>query len=143
MDQKYIERKIRNCQGLVDNTLDEDRKKVYQGYLDFWEEKLENPKTWNIDQDYTGTWVEPEPEPVVVEPPRGYDEWDMTEGDEEMPILELGEGISPDSVKVIEPEPVDPEALFKAENPNKQAFYNRDEQRLKTKAYKEFLESLK
>ena len=40
MDKDYINRKIVNCQGLVDNAISEDQKKIYQGYLDHWTAKL-------------------------------------------------------------------------------------------------------
>ena len=38
--KEYINLKISNCQRLVDEAISEDQKKAYQGYLDFWTEKL-------------------------------------------------------------------------------------------------------
>lgn len=44
MDKNYIKRKIKNCEGLVDNAISDAQKAVYEGYLEFWQEKLGGPK---------------------------------------------------------------------------------------------------
>lgn len=147
MDKKYIELKIKNCQQLVDTTISEERKKIYQGYLDFWEEKLGIPKPKKeeiIVKNYKGDWVEP-------------DELDLSEETEGVDYAKIPE---PEEPEPEEPEPEieplrdDPEGvkeelratyekLFKLEYPYKQAYYVRDGQKLETKAFTEFLNKKK
>lgn len=40
MDNEYINTKILNCKKLVKTAISEAQKAVYQGYLEFWQEKL-------------------------------------------------------------------------------------------------------
>lgn len=40
MDKKYIERKIENCTNLVETATSDAQREFYQGYLDLWTKKL-------------------------------------------------------------------------------------------------------
>jgi deoxyribodipyrimidine photolyase len=92
-----VNRKIKNCQELVDNATSEDQKKIYRGYLDFW-------KNWKAAE-------KKKPKEVIPEK------------------IELLEVI----------DEVPPEAEFKRNFPNKQAYYSRNGEMHMTKAFKEYL----
>ena len=83
MDKAYIDRKIEQCQGLVETATSDAQKKIYQKYLDFWISKSE---------------------------PKGAEVLERTLADE-----------------------------FEEKYAPKQAYYNRDGKKNKTKAFKEYL----
>lgn len=98
MDTKYIARKLFQCKELVEAASSEDQKKIYQGYLKFWQEKAKNIK------------------------------------------------ITPDPVKKSEDVIVDIADQhadeFETENAPKQAYYKRNGQWIKTRAFEEYLKSV-
>ena len=122
MDKEYIERKIKNCQGLVDTALSEEQKEVYQGYLDFWQEKLEKPKPSKE------VIIEPEPEEPIPEP---ILEEPILEPEEEE---ENGDPERPESYYVEQ---------FKAQFPNKLPYRTANGEQVLTNAFKEFLKNNK
>jgi len=110
MDTKYIARKLFQCEELVKNSTSEEQKKIYQGYLEFWQEKAKNIKIHSkIPIKESFKEVEPEPIEVVEEP-----QWTAEEE-----LLRAEE--------------------FEATYPNKHAYLRRNGEILKTKAFKEFL----
>jgi deoxyribodipyrimidine photolyase len=48
MDKDYVNRKIEKCEKLVKAATSEDQKKIYQGYLDYW-----------------NNFLDPDPEPLL------------------------------------------------------------------------------
>ena len=129
MDTEYIAKKLFQCKELVENSTSEEQKKIYQGYLEFWQEKAKNikihskipikgpikeplkeiEKPESIEVVIPELEVEPEPEKVTEEPQRTADE----------ELLRAEE--------------------FEATYPNKHAYLRRNGEILKTKAFKEFL----
>jgi len=98
--KEYVNNKISNCRGLVENAISEAQREIYRGYLDFWLKK----KPMDTIKDL----------PIVEDLPVDW------------------EGL----------EEVEYAADFEADNPNKQAYYNRDGKTHKTKAFKEYLKSV-
>jgi len=120
MDKAYINRKIRICKELVETSTSEDQKKIYQEYLDYWSTK----EHMEVDLKNAERIVQ-ELEPLLQKK--------LREAKEEIEEIEL-EAI--DNFDTIDNET---ELEFKAENPNKRAFYSRNGEMHITKAYKEFL----
>lgn len=130
MKKSEIEEIIKRREILVENATSEAQREIYQGYLEFWQEKLgvkpepELVDTAEVDEIIT---------PIVAE----------IEKPEEVYLDHLEEALTPlledDSTIIHEELRKSYEELFKLEYPNKQAYYNRDGQKLKTKAFIEFL----
>jgi len=110
----YINRKIENCEKLIITAISEDQRIIYQEYCDFWTEKLDKSKKST-------------PGPVV-------EKSEETMGD-------IWKDVNKMIDTIIEPE-ADHAVIFEADNPNKQAYYNRGGETHKTKAFKEYLKSV-
>lgn len=98
MDTKYITRKLYQCKDLVEAASSEDQKKIYQGYLEFWQEKAKNIKIT--------------PDPVKKS---------------EEVIVDLADHHAHE---------------FEIENAPKQAYYKRNGQWIRTKAFEEYLNKI-
>ena len=128
MDTEYIAKKLFQCKELVENSTSEEQKKIYQGYLEFWQEKAKNIKIHSKIPIKESLKEAEKPEPIVV----------LTQ-------TPIEEEVGPESVEVIEePQWTAEEELSRAEEfeatyPNKHAYLRRNGEILKTKAFKEFL----
>lgn len=113
MKESEIEEIIERRKVLVETATSEAQKEIYQESLEYWEGLIKGKP-------------KPEPEPV----------WGPAEEAKITIVRKDPDGVHEQLKKSYE-------ELFKLEYPNKQAYYNRDGQKLKTKAFIEFLNKSK
>lgn len=130
MDTEYIAKKLFQCKELVKNSTSEDQKKIYQGYLEFWQEKAKNIKIHSKIPIKEALKEAEKPEPIEVETSEPETMGDNWKG--------LNKMIDAIPQWTAEEELVKAEE-FEATYPNKHAYLRRNGEVLKTKAFKEFL----
>jgi len=150
MDKDYINRKIENCQGLVDTATSEDQKKVYQGYLDFWTEKLpkkDRPEEIAAKED-ARIKKEAEAEAKRAEKQLIADQAEAAELARELEAKTKAERIAVKKAELAELEAEvgasvtvedDLADTFELENPGKQAYRFQNGDKIKTIAFNEYL----
>lgn len=106
--KEYINKKIENCEKLIEAASSEDQKKVYQEYLDFWRKSDKSKK--------------PRTDPVIKKSE------EFLSSMSELKIF-----------KEIETEDAD---KFELDNAPKQAYYKRNGQWVRTKAFEEYLNKI-
>ena len=109
MDKDYVNRKIEKCEKLVEAATSEDQKKIYQGYLDYWN---------NFQEGYEEN---------------GY----IIKTRKKRPDL-LDEVLETKPIDFTIDE-VSYANMFEIEHAPKKAYYSRGGETHKTKAFKEFL----
>ena len=171
MNKDYVNKKIENCQELVNNATSEAQKEIYQSYLDLWTKKLpvkDRPeaKAKKAEAEQKKLEVaaakkeEAELLKKVIEGRRIEDakakkaekiaakkaELAALEA-EEAEIIKTVADQKPVEIVIIEADPADLELLeeaeyaniFEIENPGKKAYRTQNGDRIKTIAFKEFL----
>jgi len=149
MDKKYIDRKIENCQKLVDTAIDPAQKEIYQGYLEFWQKKItkSNRKTDTETGEEPSIPLTEEPQKEEIDTSNYVSGREILKGTEyELPQREEKKEIEGKAILERELqdakdklEELEREEEFKLAYPNKNAYYNRDNKTYKTNAFKEFL----
>jgi len=157
--KEYVKLKIEQCQGLVDNAISEDQAKVYQGYLDFWSEKLpkkEQPEILAKKAEEKQKRAEEKAEfdaELKREKDRRAEKRAI--GAEKLRVLEalkakkllelaaLNAELEPEEPNFFTITGTDPEELneinFEKQFPNKKAYRTQNGERIETIAFKEYL----
>ena len=162
MSKEYINRKIKNCQGLVDNAISEAQRIVYQGYLDLWSKKLpkkERPEEVAKREEIKAK-KEAEEEAKAFQLKKQKEEAKLVkermlteekakkeaelkdEYEKKLKALEtkVVEIVIDENTGVTEIfEEVSLAEIFELENPNKKAYRHQNGDKIKTIAFKEYL----
>lgn len=158
MDKAYIKKKIENCQGLVDNATSDAQREVYQGYLDFWTEKL--PKSQRPDiiaEKLAASLIKQETERSAKEAAekekakaefeaqlqaskaeREAEAVEKRKAEIKAELAELEYISARNALDEPEPEELN-EINFELLYPNKKAYRTQNGERIETIAYKEYL----
>ena len=158
--KEYIGIKIHNCQELVDNAISEDQAKVYQGYLDFWTEKLpkkEQPDVIAKKAERAEEKAEFEAELKREKDRRAKNRaeaqaMEAKEAADKKALIEVKKAelaaLQAEEVEEIVEVTIDDivdEAIlaedFEIEFPGKKAYRHQDGDKIKTKGFQEFLNS--
>lgn len=144
MDKKYINKKISNIENLLLDCT-EDQRPIYQGYLEFWQEKIpksnEKPdaetdgEESNLPTETLDAEEEPESPKELEKEEAEIIEEAVPEVNEEIMVEE-----DPEPQWTLEQE-VHYAEEFETTYPNKHAYLRRNGELLRTKAFKEFLKS--
>ena len=131
MDEEYIKIKIENCNYLIENANSPAQKIIYQGYLKFWKEKLDEkpPEIKKTVQDVKS--ISDFKFEIKLKSPK------EPKPKEEPPEVDEVETIIEDLTEIQRAE----EYIVKF--PNRKAYYTREGKRYPTKLFQEFLKSEK
>lgn len=153
--KEYINQKISNCQRLVDESKLDAQREIYQGYLDFWSEKL--PKAQRpevIAKTEKDAEIAAEIAEVIEQEKIAQEEREAVAAEMEAQLEEAnakkvaelkaqlkalqGEQLEPEHEELFSLDELD-EINFEKEFPNKKAYRNQNGERIPTIAFKEYI----
>lgn len=157
--KEYVEWKISNCKKLVETATSDAQAEVYQGYLDFWTEKLpkkDRPEVIAEKEEAKQKKLE-----IAVAKREEAELAAVMKAEEEL-LKEKAAHIKAEKIAVKKAElaaleaeeaeileKINPELeeskyanIFEIENHPKQAYYTKNGERLKTNAFKEYLNQI-